>query len=75
MAEIPRYDQIYSKPEKPLDSDLQAMFDQAYNLLMQAAELSRERGQSKQFNWEFNTRIRYSGQIDAQTVGFGTASQ
>jgi hypothetical protein len=71
MAKIPRYDEVHSKPEKPLDTDIQAMFDQAFSLLMQAADLSRERGQSRTFNWEFNTRIRDSGQIDARTLSLG----
>lgn len=68
MAEIPSYDQIHPKPEKALDTDLQTMFDQAYGLLIQAAKLSHERGQSREFNWEFNTRIRYGSQIDAEAV-------
>jgi hypothetical protein len=71
MAKIPRYDEVHSKPEQPLDQDIQATFDQAFSLLIRAADLSRERGQSRAFNWEFNTRIRDSGQIDARTISFG----
>ncbi len=66
MAETPSYEQIYLKPEKALETDIQSMFDQSYGLLIQAAKLSRERGQSREFNWAFDTRIRYGSQIDAQ---------
>jgi len=68
MAETPSYDQIHPKPEKALESDIQSLFDQAYGLLLQAAKLSRERGQAREFNWEFNTRIRHGSEIDAETV-------
>lgn len=68
MTEIPRYEELHPKPEKPLETDIQMIFDHAHDLLMQAAKLSRERGQSREFNWEFNTRIRYGSQIDAEAV-------
>lgn len=68
MAEIPSYEELHPKPEKPLEADIQMIFDHAHDLLMQAAKLSCERGLSREFNWEFNTRIRYGSQIDAQTI-------